>query len=294
MNAPKYCVLDNSQIGFRDAQSRLSLLDAVLPLTRQGTHLFYKLRDEAARLRRVMDDLAGTAGRDGAWEARSSAAAYAAAEAAWQTSGGFAAGGASRAEQQPAPASWRLPDRPKAKVAVPTIRLDVDTEPRVTVHIARSAHTVMVADCRRHRDMETGGWLIGRVAAGWHKDRDVLGALPAVAARTRGSVRLDPEEFRRTDTRLDAGEGDFRCVGDWHTHPTGAGTPSAADLKSFALDLATIADHTSSLTSLILTQRAGAFDDSWARPNVSAWITRHARSSFGERMVCEPAMVKIG
>jgi Prokaryotic homologs of the JAB domain len=179
------------------------------------------------------------------------------------------------------------------KVAVPTIRLDVDAEPRVSVHIARSAHTAMVADCRRHRGMETGGWPIGRVAAGWHKDRDVLGALPAVVARTGGSVRLDPGEFRRTDTRLHAGDGDFRCVGDWHTHPAGGGTPSAADLESFALDLATIADHNHSLTSLILTQRDGAFDDSWARPNVSAWITRHARSSFGERMVCEPATVSV-
>lgn len=104
-----------------------------------------------------------------------------------------------------------------------------------------------------------------------------------------------PREFARMDAQLQAQrdrDGDMRGIGDWHTHPAGGGTrPSSADLQAYAAELATIADHNSSLTSLIVSpyERSG----SWAQSAVSAWITRHARSSFGERMVCEPAIVSI-
>jgi proteasome lid subunit RPN8/RPN11 len=257
---------------------RLGVIDACLAqLGPRRSHLFYKLRDEASRLRDSLADVTGMlATTDRA------ASGYVAAERAWWAS----------AERAPMPASWRLPERPRAKVVeAPTIRLDVDIEPRVTVHIARSALDAILTECRRDPTLETGGWLIGRVAPGWHKDHDVLGALPAAKIRTRDSVALDPEEFRRTDARLLADGGDFRCVGDWHTHPTGGGRPSPADVRCQARDLATFADHNHSLTSLILTERDSI--ESWTRPHVSAWITRFARSSFGEQMVCEPAKVAV-
>lgn len=57
-------------------------------------------------------------------------------------------------------------------------------------------------------------------------------------------------------------------------------------------ELATIGDHNASLASLIVSRCDGRA--SWNNPHIAAWITRHARSSFGERMVCEPAIVSVG
>jgi hypothetical protein len=71
----------------------------------------------------------------------------------------------------------------------------------------------------------------------------------------------------------------------------GGSRPSDADLRCQTSELATISDHNVSLTSLIVTRREGSA--SWRNPQISAWITRHARSSFGERMVCEPATVSV-
>jgi hypothetical protein len=88
-------------------------------------------------------------------------------------------------------------------------------------------------------------------------------------------------------------DGDLRGIGDWHSHPISGARPSDADLRCQAFELATIGDHNVSLTSLIVTRREAAFRGSWIDPTVSAWITRYARSSFGERMVCEPALVSI-
>jgi hypothetical protein len=112
--------------------------------------------------------------------------------------------------------------------------------------------------------------------------------------RREGKVALDEGQFTRMDARLQASrdrDGDLRGIGDWHTHPTGDATPSEADLRCQARELATIGDHNVSLTSLIVTRRDGA--SSWRNPHISAWITRHARSSFGERMVCEHATVTV-
>ncbi len=136
--------------------------------------------------------------------------------------------------------------------------------------------------------------MVGHRAWGWHRERTVAIATVAARVRKAGKVALDESEFTRMDARLQANrdrDGELRGIGDWHTHPAGEGRPSEPDLRCQALDLATIGDHNVSLTSLIVTRNART--DSWARPPISAWITRHARSSFGERMVCEPAIVSI-
>ena len=217
---------------------------------------------------------------------------YAAAEKAWQESGGFASS-ASRGGDLPE--RWRLPEPSRAKVAVPSIRLDADTAPQVHVSISHSAYEAITAEAMRCDGVETGGWLVGQVAHGWHRDRSVTDATVAARARKPGSVALDAGAFARMDARLHKmrdRDGALRGIGDWHTHPhSGDGWPSEADLRCQALDLATISDHNFSLTSLIVTRNKRF--ESWARPTVTAWITRHARSSFGERMVCEPATVNV-
>ena len=118
----------------------------------------------------------------------------------------------------------------------------------------------------------------------------------SVRRSSTDSVTLDADEFVRWDANLRAtrreGGGDFRALGGWHSHPAGAATPSAADLDCWAHRLATMIDPGSSLTTLIAARR-DPDRDSWHNPRITAWITRHARSSFGERMVCEPAIVSI-
>jgi proteasome lid subunit RPN8/RPN11 len=126
--------------------------------------------------------------------------------------------------------------------------------------------------------------------------RTVTSATVSATVRKAGKVTLDEDEFVRMDRQLQAlrdRDGDLRGIGDWHSHPMGGSRPSDADLRCQARELATIGDHNVSLTSLIVTRREAAFRDSWIDPHVSAWITRYARSSFGERMVCEPALVSI-
>ncbi|HEX3330164.1 MAG TPA: Mov34/MPN/PAD-1 family protein [Gaiellales bacterium] len=181
------------------------------------------------------------------------------------------------------------------EIDAPSIRLDADTEPRVKVILVRSAVEAITAECLRWGDgVETGGWLVGHRAWGWHRQRTVTSATVAAKTRRLGKVMLDAAAFIRMDAALQASrgrDGDLRGIGDWHTHPMGGDRPSDVDLRSQARELETIGDHNVSLTSLIVTRRVGSA--SWQNPQISAWITRHARSSFGERMVCEPATVSV-
>ena len=125
----------------------------------------------------------------------------------------------------PFPSSWRLPEPPRAKVEAPSIRLDADTAPRVKVIVVRSAVAAITAECSRWRDdVETGGWLVGHRAYGWHRERTVTGATVAAKVRKVGKVALDEGEFVRMDRQLQAlrdRDGDLRGIGDWHTHPIG-------------------------------------------------------------------------
>jgi hypothetical protein len=76
---------------------------------------------------------------------RSSADEYAAAEVAWQRNPARAE--LARQNRQ-IPASWR-------KVDIPTIRLDADTPPRITVTLPRRAYDMIEAACIRSGGLET-------------------------------------------------------------------------------------------------------------------------------------------
>jgi proteasome lid subunit RPN8/RPN11 len=227
------------------------------------------------------------------WATRSSAEEYAAAEAAWQRDPARAE--LARQNRQ-LTASWRLPDRQRAKVEPPSIRLDADTAPRVTVSLPSRAFAVIEAECVRSHDLETGGWLSGHQPREWHRDRGILEATVSVTRRSTDSVYLDTDEFVRWDAKMRAdrrdGGGAFRALGGWHSHPVGDAMPSAGDLDCWAHRLSTMIDPGSSLTTLIAARR-DPDRDSWRNPRIRAWITRQARARFGERMVCEPATVSV-
>lgn len=145
-------------------RDRLDRVDGVRNFSRPGSHLFYKLGDEAGRLRDVLADLTGMiapVGRIGiaGWESRS-ADEYARAEAAWQRN-------PARAELMAGqPGVWRLPPCPKRPKAGEdlSVRLDADAAPRASVNIAASAYATITDECARSGDQETGGWLIGGIA----------------------------------------------------------------------------------------------------------------------------------
>jgi len=119
-----------------EVRERLVIVDTVRLHTWHGTHLFHKLGDEAKALRRVLAGAVPAPPRPvvaGGWEMRSAPSSfeqYAAAEAAWQRS-------PARAQLLTRqPASWRLPPRPPKRLPggeTPSVRLDADTEPRVTI-----------------------------------------------------------------------------------------------------------------------------------------------------------------
>jgi proteasome lid subunit RPN8/RPN11 len=265
----------------REIQERMDAIDAAMACLNgpnYGTDFYYKLGREWSRLSAVLSGGSSRSvlGRTPATRSVRDADP--------------------RRNAAPFPESWRLPERSRATVEPPSIRLDADTAPRVKVILVRSAFVAITAECSRWRDdAETGGWLVGHRAFSWHRERTVTSATVAATLRKAGKVTLDEGEFVRMDTQLQAQrdrDGDLRGIGDWHTHPMGGSRPSQADLRCQARELATIGDHNVSLTSPIVTRRDGR--ESWNNPHISAWVTRHARSSFGERMVCEPAMVSVG
>ncbi|HEX3332179.1 MAG TPA: Mov34/MPN/PAD-1 family protein [Gaiellales bacterium] len=291
----------------REIQRRMDAIDAVMGcLTgpQYGGDFYAKLGHEWSRLAAALPSGSSRGIVAPAMATRSNRPArsqpvvdpwYAAAEAEWQRELDRR-GGDPGWNTTPVPASWRLPEPARAKIDAPSIRLDADAEPRVRVTVARSAVEAITDECLRWGDdVETGGWLAGHRVFGWHRERNVAIATVAARVRKAGKVALDEAEFTRMDAQLQAGRdrsGDLRTIGDWHTHPPDSiGQPSEADLRCQARELATIGDHNVSLTSLIVTRRDGAL--SWRNPQISAWITPHARSSFGERMVCEPATVNV-
>ncbi len=282
-------------------RERLHALDAIMKSIPSSTEgLYRRLAETETRLFSLLSDLeAGVEPARGvltpaSWATRSTAdERYAASEAAWARS-------QERAQMLTRrPGAWQLPPRAPKRLPngeAPSVRLDADTEPRVTVHISKSAMTSIADECARCGEFETGGWLVGPRAPAWHADHNIVEATVAANGRTRSSVYLDASAFLAMDEHLvserRSGKGfDLRATGDWHSHPGCVATPSAGDIACWARDLATLTDADASLTSLIVTQREGR--DSWARPVVTAWITRHARSSFGERFVVEPAIVSI-
>ena len=194
------------------------------------------------------------------------------------------------------PASWRLPEPPRAKVEAPSIRLDADTEPRVTVTLPRRAFDVIEAACIRSGDLETGGWLSGHQPRNWHRDRAVLEATVAVRHSSTDSVdaryrrvravgRQDARRSPRRRRRLPRARRMAFTPGRRRDAERGRPRLLGAQARD---------DHRPRIESHHPDRRPPRPDrDSWRNPQITAWITRHARSSFGERMVCEPATVSV-
>jgi proteasome lid subunit RPN8/RPN11 len=160
------------------------------------------------------------------------------------------------------------------------VELRMDAAPVRTVRLAQSARDAIVAECERHADIETGGYLAGQRAFSWHREQYVPIAATAAARRTRRRVALDLDSFTRAEARFEP-EG-WPVVGDWHYHPNADNRPSEGDLKGWA---GTWHDHFArniGYLGLIVTLHGRR------RVVITGWVTRLDRR---DRFVCEPATV---
>jgi integrative and conjugative element protein (TIGR02256 family) len=124
----------------------------------------------------------------------------------------------------------------------PTILLDADAGWRV--RIAARAAAEMSELMRRHSPSETGGILVGRIAA-TRKTIYVTRLVPAPPDSrgtpwvfTRGTEKL-PEAIERVQRRTG---GLLTYVGEWHTHPMGGSDLSDTD-KHAVISLRSILDN---------------------------------------------------
>lgn len=89
-----------------------------------------------------------------------------------------------------------------------------------------------VADALRHAWAPSGGERCGLLLGSWQGE--TCRVLAAVAARNRARERnrfeLEPHDF--VTTWAVAGRDGVDVVGVWHTHPHGAGRPSADDCRA--------------------------------------------------------------
>ncbi len=84
----------------------------------------------------------------------------------------------------------------------------------------------------RARPWEVGGWLLGY----WTEDRGslvVTHATPPISRGTPFGVQISGKGHRVLfDAAWDASAGAVTFLGDWHTHPRGAPSPSKRDRRA--------------------------------------------------------------
>jgi integrative and conjugative element protein (TIGR02256 family) len=132
--------------------------------------------------------------------------------------------------------------RATAQTFAPTVVLDADAGWQI--RIAASTAEEMSGLMRRRSPSETGGILVGRIAA-TRKTIYVTRLVPAPPDSrgtpwvfTRGTEKL-PEELDRVHRRTG---GLLTYVGEWHTHPMGGSDLSDTD-KQAVISLRSILDH---------------------------------------------------
>lgn len=123
--------------------------------------------------------------------------------------------------------SWQHETLGKTRVAC------VESNGSWTVRVLDEAHRKMGADVAVHRDVETGGVIVGRVSMPLREITivDVLDA-PPDSRRTASAFVLGTEGLaERVATYNETGQGVLWCLGTWHSHLVPAG-PSALDVAT--------------------------------------------------------------
>jgi integrative and conjugative element protein (TIGR02256 family) len=101
-----------------------------------------------------------------------------------------------------------------------------------TAWLSTSALTVMRADAELHRTCETGGLLLGYVQDPDVVICDVIGPGPGAQRTDTTFLPDDRWQTEELAERYAASGRSHTYLGDWHTHPAGAGTLSGRDRRT--------------------------------------------------------------
>ena len=87
----------------------------------------------------------------------------------------------------------------------------------------------MQAERSKHLPRETGGFLLGLRRGESIEVSEFTPQSTQDQADASSFERIDPDHQRRATKAWVRANGLVGLIGDWHTHPFGAGTPSSAD-----------------------------------------------------------------
>ena len=192
---------------------------------------------------------------------------------------------------------WRLPElRPPAVIAARD-RSDVElrtTRSSTSLVVPARVRQVIADEAACKRQLETGGLLVGEAIWSWHRQISIASAHGPAATSEHGEtwLRLGEVPALVLEDELERYESSLVEVGSWHTHPvTGSGTPSPADLNSWAAWLGIVEKRVGGskrYVGMIVTPTRGVDGGAtWARHEIHAYLLHRDRS----RVICEPCEV---
>lgn len=98
---------------------------------------------------------------------------------------------------------------------------------------AKALHTILTEALRSSNGLETGGILLGTDSPGYGPTVLMAGLPGPNAIHLPQFFSRDTEYAQRLANEAWARSG-AQWIGEWHTHPGGQPSPSAADLNSYA------------------------------------------------------------
>lgn len=111
------------------------------------------------------------------------------------------------------------------------MRLSSKTEPRILISKSLASELAAVSDAAR--PLETGGFLFG---ARRGCDLEIAGRTLAGDLDIASPVsfeRRSTHHAREIAAQWGRSKGHIALIGDWHSHPVGAGAPSSTDRKAW-------------------------------------------------------------
>jgi integrative and conjugative element protein (TIGR02256 family) len=108
-----------------------------------------------------------------------------------------------------------------------------DNEVRLISITAKALHTIRTESLRSSNGLETGGILLGTDSPECAPMILVAG-LPGPKAIHRPQYFSRDTEYAQRLANDAWAESRAQWIGEWHTHPEGQASPSAADLNSYA------------------------------------------------------------
>jgi proteasome lid subunit RPN8/RPN11 len=181
-------------------------------------------------------------------------------------------------------ATWSLgPPRERAPASIPIIASAAT--PTRQVRLSRAQRRRMIVEAQASPDREVGGGLYGYPAATWDKTLTIAAAHPPSESclRYRNSFLIDIDGLEAAE------HDDFRCIGIWHSHPSGGAGLSPTDLAVFAHMRAEWDATRGYLPQFVAVIVTPDKRDGWIKPQLHGWRLWHANEgAWNECVTYEP------